>query len=440
MADRALPPRVTGWRCATCGAELPIDTVMPWRCPNGDDRRHVLQIVSVDDPGPVVAVDDPNPFVAFGHLLAWRAFAEARGMSASRCDALTRDLDAAVASVAGTGFVVTPFARQARLSDALGFGPTGGVWVKDETGAVGGSHKARHLFSILLHLVAAEEMGLAPWPTAADRPPLAIASCGNAAIAASTLAAAATWPITVFVPPWASASVVSTLEGLGATLQVCPRLDGDPPGDPCIHRFREAVAAGAVPFSVQGPENALCLDGGRTIGWEMIEAFGHEQDALGGLDRVVVQVGGGAFAASIGAAFSTAARRPALYAAQAEGCAPLARAWQRAGALPGGRDDAAQHWAECMWPWEHEPRSLADGILDDETYDWIGVVSAMAASGGAPVVVPEARIDDAARIGPELTGIAVSPTGTAGLAGLLTIRDQIADDERVAVVFSGVLR
>ena len=27
--------------------------------------------------------------------------------------------------------------------------------------------------------------------------------------------------------------------------------------------------AGAIPFSVQGPENAWCLDGGRTIGWEM---------------------------------------------------------------------------------------------------------------------------------------------------------------------------
>jgi threonine dehydratase len=439
MADPALPLRVTGWRCATCGTELPIDTVMPWRCPNGDDRRHVLQIVSTV--APFVSIEDPNPFVSFGHLLAWRAFAEARGMSADRCDALTRELDATVASVAGTGFVWTPFARRSRLSDALGFSPDGGVWVKDETHAVGGSHKARHLFSILLHLVAAEEMGLAPWATTADRPPLAIASCGNAAIAASTLAAAADWPITVFVPPWASASVVSTLEGLGASLQVCPRLDGDPPGDPCIHRFREAVAAGAVPFSVQGPENALCLDGGRTIGWEMIEVLRRRPDVTGrGLDRVVVQVGGGAFAASVGAASATSGVRPALHAVQTEGCAPLERAWQRSGAIAGGRSAAAQHWAECMWPWEHEPHSLADGILDDETYDWIGVVSAMAASGGSPVVVAEAQIERAARIGPELTDIAVSPTGTAGLAGLLTIRDQIADDERVAIVFSGVRR
>ena len=45
----------------------------------------------------------------------------------------------------------------------------------------------------------------------------------------------------------------------------------DPPGDPAMLRFREAVAAGAIPFTVQGPENALALDGGRTLGWEIAE-------------------------------------------------------------------------------------------------------------------------------------------------------------------------
>jgi hypothetical protein len=34
----------------------------------------------------------------------------------------------------------------------------------------------------------------------------------------------------------------------------------------------------------------------------------------------------------------------------------------------------------------------------------------------------------------------VSPTGSAGLAGVLAMRDSIADDERVVVVFSGVRR
>jgi hypothetical protein len=34
----------------------------------------------------------------------------------------------------------------------------------------------------------------------------------------------------------------------------------------------------------------------------------------------------------------------------------------------------------------------------------------------------------------------VSPTGASGLAGVLAMRDEIDDDERIAVVFSGIRR
>ena len=120
------------------------------------------------------------------------------------------------------------------------------------------------------------------------------------------------------------------LESLGATIHPCARRADDPPGDPAVLRFREAVAAGAVPFSVQGPENALCLDGGRTIGWELA-------DAGAALDRVVVQVGGGAFAACTGWGLGAGVR---LDAVQTEGCAPLARALAPAAAL--AADDAGR--------------------------------------------------------------------------------------------------
>jgi threonine synthase len=93
-----------------------------------------------------------------------------------------------------------------------------------------------------------------------------------------------------------------------------------------------------------------------------------------------------------------------------------------------------------MWPWEDEPHSLADGILDDETYDWIGVLDGMADTGGSPVVASEEHIVEAHRLARELTDVNVSPTGTAGLAGLLAIRNHVADEERVVVVFSGVSR
>jgi threonine dehydratase len=417
-----------------CGATVDIAAVFPWRCPRATitDRHHVLQIVRRH--APFTPGTDPNPFIANDDELAWAAFAAAHGMTSEARAALVRELDASIAGVCGAGFVVTPFLRHAALSDALGFTAEGGVWVKDETHNVGGSHKARHLFTILLHLRAAEVLGLAPWTVPGSRPPLAIASCGNAAIAAATLAAAVGWPVMVFVPPSASEVVLTLLGDLGAIIRVCPRLDTDAAGDPCIHRFREAVIAGAVPFSVQGPENALCLDGGRVIGFEMVEAMGHL------LDRVFVQVGGGAFAAGIGAAFGSAGVHPVFHAVQTASCAPLERAWRTALALAGGPAQAAANWDLCMWPWEGEVLSAADGILDDETYDWLGVFDAMIGSGGSPVVAPEHRVLEAHEMAVRLTLIDASPTGTAGLAGLLTIREQIGDSERVAVVFSGVRR
>jgi threonine synthase len=384
-----------------------------------------------------------NPFVAFRRYLAWNAYAGALSFTDASRETMITDLDQRVAAVAGTGFVVTPFARADRLSDALGFDADGGVWVKDETRNVAGSHKARHLFTILLHLTATELAGRAPWRSPPDRPPLAIASCGNAALAAATLAAAVEWPIRVFVPPWANAATVASLTSLGAQIVECPRRDADPPGDPCVHRFREAVGAGAVPFGVQGTENAWALDGGRTIGWEMARQIGgggtDGAADRAGLDRLFVQVGGGGLATCSAAGLAASGEPARIHAVQTAACAPLERAWQRSFASCGPRA-AAEHWAELMWPWEHVGASAADGILDDETYDWLPVLAAMADTDGSPIVVAEDAVVRAFDLAHEHTSIDVSATGTAGLAGLLAIRDQLDPTERVAVIFSGVNR
>ena len=50
-----------------------------------------------------------------------------------------------------------------------------------------------------------------------------------------------------------------------------------------------------------------------------------------------------------------------------------------------------------MWPWETVPHSLAHGILDDETYDWVALVDAMLATGGQAIVVDEDEIAGAER-------------------------------------------
>lgn len=400
---------IVGFRCAVCGAGVDVAEAFPWRCPNASaaDPFHVLHLV--DDGSVADPIDDPNPFVRFGPRLAWWAFGRRSGLSDHDCAELTR-------SAAG-GFFETPFGRNESLSEEIG----ADVWVKDETHNVAGSHKARHLVSILLHLRVAERVGLLP-----HRPPLAIASCGNAAIAAATLARESAWPLDVFVPTWMSARVGAELTRLGARIHTCERRPGDPPGDPAMLRFREAVAAGAIPFTVQGPENALCLDGGRTLGWEISERI---DPTLAW--RALIQVGGGALAACVGNGLGAEVR---LDTVQAAGCAPLAAAWERAAA----HDRPERHWREVMQVWP-DPRSLADGILDDETYDWIADVRAMQASGGRPIVAAETEIVAAHALA-RAAGFDVSATGSAGLAGALAVRDELVPDERLIVVMSGVAR
>jgi threonine synthase len=165
-----------------------------------------------------------------------------------------------------------------------------------------------------------------------------------------------------------------------------------------------------------------------TIGWELA-------DADAGFDRVVVQVGGGAFAACTGWGLGPAVR---LDAVQAEGCAPLERAWRRAAEAGVGAGELGRCWGELMTPWD-DPHSTADGILDDETYDWLGVFEVLQRSGGRPLVATEAQILEAHDLARQ-TGIPVSVTGSAGLAGLLAPAGAPAPGERVAVIFSGIAR
>ncbi len=402
---------IVALRCPVCGTTVDISTPFAWRCPRATthDPHHVLHLLEAGAAPELLASD--NPFVRFGPRLAWWQFARANGMTAAACEALTYE--------AAGDFTVTPLVHSADLADLIG----GPVWAKVETGNVGGSHKARHLASILLHLRAAELLGLLP-----VRPPLAIASCGNAAIAAATLAASVDWPLDVFVPTWMDDAVGETLARLGARVTTCDRRADGPPGDPTLLRFREAVNAGAIPFGVQGPENGYCLDGGRTLGWELADQL----DSVGVAPAAVyAQVGGGAFAACLSQGLD---HRVPLVAVQAEGAAPLHAALQRANAA----DHPEQNWADIMRPWPH-PHSLADGILDDETYDWIAVRNAIDESGGRSLVVPESAIEQAhaAAVG---AGFDVSPTGSAGLAGALAELEQGVISTPVLVVMSGVAR
>lgn len=424
--------------CAGCGAVARPDNPYPFRCAKarqGDDVDHVLRReLDLSRLAFPADRDEPNPFVRYRTLL----HAHHAGLPDDELVALVRALDDRVAAVDGHGFRATPFARSDELSERLGFTAAGGVWVKDETGNVAGSHKARHLFGVLLWLEVAERLGL----TGGEWRDLAIASCGNAALAAAVVAAAGGRRLRVFVPVDADEVVLERLDELGADVHVCSR-DADRPGDPTVHALLRALDDGALPFTCQGALNGLAVEGGQTLAWEIASAGVP-------LDRLVVQVGGGALASACihglreARALGALPALPRVDTVQTEGAWPLRRAFDAVRAR-GGADAiryASRHRHEFMWPWEQEPHSVAHGILDDETYDWLAVVEGMLATRGAPLVVGERLLERANALGRATTGIPADATGTAGLAGLLALRerDLVADDERVAVLFTGVTR
>ena len=194
-------------------------------------------------------------------LLRAHQVARAAGWTDERFVDLVERLDRQIAAVDGHGFTTTPFGRSGPLSDRLGFNRSGGVWVKDETGNVSGSHKARHLMGVMLELLVADEVGGA----SGGSPPLAIACCGNAALAAAVVARAAGRPLDVFVLAGADPVVLERLRVLDARVTECPREPGTP-GDPSVRRLRAAIADGAIPFTCQGNENGLAIEGGQTLG------------------------------------------------------------------------------------------------------------------------------------------------------------------------------
>jgi len=459
--------------CAGCGAEAPPEEPRPFACPAaapGDDVDHVMTRVLDLQGTRFPGGGDESPFVRFRELLhSWRT-ARRRGMDDEAFVERVRALDRAVAAAPGEGrgFRITPYARCDELAGELGIR---GLWIKDETGNVAGSHKARHLMGIALWLEVVERTGLAPREGAGPR--LAVASCGNAALAAAVVARAADRRLDAYVPVDAAGDVLERLESLGARLLRCERSPGGPPGDPCTRAFREALSAGALPFTCQGSENGLCIEGGETLSWELVSQHAAACDQP--LDVIAIQVGGGALASACAQALREACqlsaldRLPRICAVQAAGAHPLHRAWRGVaeGLAPPAADErsdaelaarvresadrdalerqlarAASHRSRHMWPWEETPRSIATGILDDETYDWLAVVRAMLETGGWPVVVSEAGLARARQRAREATGIDVGATGAAGLAGLLELahRGALAPTEHAAVLLTGVRR
>tara|TARA_R110002073_G_scaffold225022_5_gene385330 strand:- start:25444 stop:26727 length:1284 start_codon:yes stop_codon:yes gene_type:complete len=421
--------------CAGCDLARPADELLSFSCPSRgqDGADHVLRVqlepeaIVAGWPKTALAASD-NAFVRYRQLSHTWHLAISRGITDAEYISIAEELAAKLAEVDGKPLATTPLAHSEQLA----------VRIKNETVNISGSHKARHLIGTALHLEVADRLGADTRDTT-----LAIASCGNAALAAAVVAKAAGRKLRVFIPPNASAAVVERLTSLGAEQVICERRESDPPGDPCYHRFVEAVAAGALPFSCQGGDNALALIGGQTLGWELIDQCLNDVPS-----DVFVQVGGGALASSLMQAFSMAkdagilSALPRFHAVQTHNAHPLVRAWRRMSELAEPAQSARSHRSDFMWPWEEEPISIAGGILDDETYDWLSIVTGLEKSEGSATTVTEAQLQSANTLALASTGIQVCTTGTAGFAGLQAMRTSgsLAPNVSPLVLFTGAVR
>lgn len=406
-------------------------------------------------------------------------------------DILTH-MDKQLESKEGSGFLVTPFAGAQKLGNAIGW--QGQVWIKDETGHVSGSHKGRHMMGTMLYLEALRKIH-----PAFGKKVLAIYSCGNAALAAASVARAGGYELHTFVPENVNPGVAAMLTEKGAQVNKMIRMPGIL-GDPCYLAFRNAVEQkGWIPFSCSGNDNWSNIEGGETLGWEMVMQLMEAEAAVSG---IVLQVGGGALGRSVIQAWEELYQMgiidalPRFYACQPEGSYPFARAYYlllkeiaRANGLPMAlryeRDaeptaalsalkafswtqpdeirsiikfakdhfyeaaiqnrvrEALEQPGQYMWAWDGTvPKSLANGILDDETYDWYDLLVEIIKTGGKVEIIKEETIKSAHQIAQRYTTINSCATGTAGLAGLMQLKESgdIDPEENIGLLFTGVNR
>ena len=223
----------------------------------------------------------------------------------------------------GRDFSVMPLTEEPGLASAIG--RTGRLWVKNETGNVTGSHKGRHLMGTLLYLEALREL-----KGAGAKKVLAIYSCGNAALGAAAVARAGGYELHAFVPDDVDPVVAALLAERGTVVEKIPR-SATGAGDPCYLAFRKALNQnGWLPFACAGNDNWSNIEGGATLGWEMVMQL---LDRSQKIDSVVIQVGGGALARSVAQALEEALQLgfiqvlPRIHVCQPAGGFPFVRAY-----------------------------------------------------------------------------------------------------------------
>ena len=309
-------------------------------------------------------------------------------------------------NVVSLGEGTTPLVACARLGAELGLEH---LWIKDESHLPTGSFKARGL---ALAVSRAKELGV-------ER--VAIPTAGNAGGALAAYAARAGLEAFVFMPADTPLADRGEAALFGARVFL---VDG------VITDCAALVQAGREHmgwFDLSTLKEPYRIEGKKTMGFELAQQLGWQLP-----DAILYPTGGGTGLVGMDKAFDelaalgwlASARRPRFYACQADGCAPIVRAFER-----------GERFAEPV----SNPHTLASGLRVPRAVGDFLILDAVRRSGGAALAAREGELLPWMRRASALEGVGLCPESAACLAALRSLVESgaIRRDERVVVFNTG---
>jgi threonine synthase len=300
---------------------------------------------------------------------------------------------------------MTPLLKAERLGSTLG---VANLFIKDEGVNPTGSFKAR---GMAVAISMAKELGVAK---------LAVPSAGNAAGALAAYAAKAGLPAFIFMPSDTPKANIVECQQTGAHVTLIDGLITD-----CGKIVAERKSAEGW-FDVSTLKEPYRVEGKKTMGYELAEQFNWELP-----DVILYPTGGGTGLIGMWKAFDEMERmrwidnrRPRMVTVQAEGCAPIVRAFA-AGANTGADVPNAHTVASGL----RVPKAVGDFIMLD----------ILRKSGGTAVSVTDEQLIAAVKEIGSSEGIFAAPEGAACLPALkkLLARGEVDRSERIVLFNTG---
>jgi threonine synthase len=308
-----------------------------------------------------------------------------------------------IAAAPSLGEGGTPLHEAPRLASAFGFDR---LLVKDEALNPTGSFKARGL---AMAVARARELG-------ADT--VAIPSAGNAAAAMAAYAARAGLRAIVAMPRDTPHAMVAECQVYGAEVLLVDGLIDD-----CGKVIRTGAAAHGW-FDVSTLREPYRAEGKKTMGLEIAEQLGWRLP-----DAIIYPTGGGTGIVGMWKAFAEleamgliGPERPKMIVVQAEGCAPIVRAFTEG-------SDHAERWtnASTIAPGIRVPAAIADYLI----------LAAVRESGGTAITVSDEELRQGMELAARHEGLFASPESGAAFIAARTLRENgFLRPEDVTVVFS----